>query len=300
MQGPAQSQPVPTAIPSRPGPPLPAGRRWAAWPCAALLLTLGCLQAAAAAPSTTPDDAAIDSWRRRFEATVDRRLQVPADEQRLYEGLLQAALAGHGIDVQAPQALLLVDRSTQVQAAFVLVKRSDAGWSWLGASPVSTGRVGRFDHFRTPLGVFPHGPSQPDFRAEGTFNENHIRGYGRRGLRVFDFGWVQAERGWGTGGLSPMRLQVHATDPTVLEPRLGQADSKGCIRIAATLNHFIDQHGLLDIDYEAAAALGKAHWVLKPDREPVPWPGRYLVVVDSGRAKRPAWAPPPGAARSGP
>ena len=44
------------------------------------------------------------------------------------------------------------------------------------------------------------------------------------------FGWVIAERGWGAGGMSPMRLQMHATDPDRLEPRLGRAESKGWIR----------------------------------------------------------------------
>jgi hypothetical protein len=111
---------------------------------------------------------------------------------------------------------------------------------------------------------------------------------------------VQAERGWGGGGLGTMRLQVHATDPTVLEPRLGRAESKGCIRIPATLNLFIDRHGLLDADYEAALAAGRRLWVLRSDRSPIAWPGRYLVVVDSGRSERAAWAPLPTRAPASP
>ena len=43
-----------------------------------------------------------------------------------------------------------------------------------------------------------HSLANMDFRAEGTFNDNGIRGYGRKGMRVFDFGWVVSERGWGT------------------------------------------------------------------------------------------------------
>jgi hypothetical protein len=193
--------------------------------------------------------------------------------------------------------LLLVDRSVHVQAAFLVLRTDEPGWHWLGAAPVSTGRAGSFDHFVTPIGVFEHSLANPDFRAEGTFNANGIRGYGAKGMRVFDFGWRQAERGWGQGGCSPMRLQMHATDPDRLEPRLGLAASKGCIRIPASFNVFLDRHGVLDADYVAARAEGRSLWVLRPDWAPMPWPGRYLVVVDSGATTRPDWSPRPGAAK---
>src|SRR6185369_13179427 len=100
---------------------------------------------------------------------------------------------------------------------------------------------------------------------------------------------VEAERGWGPPGRSLMRLQVHATDPDLLERHLGHQRSKGCIRIPATLNTFIDHNGLLDADYEAELKEGRNLWVLRPDREPTRWPGRYLVVVDSGRTVSPNW-----------
>jgi hypothetical protein len=90
-----------------------------------------------------------------------------------------------------------------------------------------------------------------------------------------------------------MRLQVHATDPARLEPRLGQPESKGCIRIPATLNRFIDRYGLLDADYNSALAEGRRFWVLRPERVPTPWSGRWLVVVDSLRVARPEWSPAP-------
>ena len=67
-------------------------------------------------------------------------------------------------------------------------------------------------------------------RARGT--SLGIRGYGVKGMRVFDFGWVTGERTWGDGGLSPMRLQLHSTDPDVLEPRLGflhRRDAFACL-----------------------------------------------------------------------
>jgi hypothetical protein len=84
---------------------------------------------------------------------------------------------------------------------------------------------------------------------------------------------------------------MHATDPLLLEPLLGQvAHSKGCIRIPASLVVFLDRHGLLDADYEAALAGGRKLPVLRDDRVATLFPGRFLVVVDSGREKRPSWA----------
>lgn len=47
-----------------------------------------------------------------------------------------------------------------------------------------------------------------------------------------------------------MRLQMHATDPDLLERRLGSAQSKGCIRIPASLNRLIDCYGVLDAEYK--------------------------------------------------
>jgi hypothetical protein len=261
-------------------------RRWA------LCLSLtGALWCAGPAPAEPTDP--IDPLAARFEAEVDRRLEVPPAEREAYIVRLDVALAAAGLADLPPQHLVLVDRSEQVQAAFVLRRTAQRRWSWIGASPVSTGRVGSFDHFRTPTGVFAHSLDNLDFRAEGTFNENGIRGYGERGMRVFDFGWVQAERGWGAGGFSPMRLQMHATDPDRLAPRLGRAESKGCIRIPAGLNRFLDRRGVLDADYEQAAARGERLWILRSDRVPVVDPGRWLVIIDSATQQRPEWAPLP-------
>lgn len=134
--------------------------------------------------------------------------------------------------------------------------------------------------FDGPRGVFAHSTANMDFRAEGTRNVLGILGYGRKGMRVYDFGWVGAERTWGAGGIGVMRLQMHATDPELLEPHL--------------------RYGLLDADYEAAARAGEHLWVLRTDREPTPWPGRWLVVIDSQRGARPAWSPRPAARGAAP
>lgn len=195
--------------------------------------------------------------------------------------------------LERPQYLLLVDRSPLVQAILLWWYSPSAEPRLIGASPVSTGRVGHFDYFETPTGVFVHSTANPDFRAEGTFNEHGIRGFGLRGMRVFDFGWQPGRRGWGEGGISPMRLLLHATDPELLEPRLGSAQSKGCVRIPATLNRLLDQHGVLDADYEAAVRAGETFWVLSPRRTPVADAGRHMVIVDTGRSQRPSWSPAP-------
>ena len=218
------------------------------------------------------------------------RLEVPQAEQHTYAQALQRSLAQAGLHELSPQYVLLVDRSAAVQAAFIYWLASDGVAHFVGAAPASTGRPGAYDHFYTPLGVFAHSLANMDFRAEGTRNAQGVRGYGIKGMRVYDFGWVEAERGWGPPGKGIMRLQAHATDPDLLEKHLGRARSKGCIRIPATLNTFIDRYGLLDADYEVAVKEGRHLWVLRPDREPTPWPGRYLVVIDLGRTARPDWS----------
>ncbi|MFM0100626.1 L,D-transpeptidase [Paraburkholderia nemoris] len=248
-----------------------------------------------------PDAAGVVDPRRAFllrdvfAQDVTRRLKVPAAEQRAYADRLQSALGEHMLGNLSGEYVVLVDRNANAQALFMYFRATPAdSWQMIGASPVSTGRPGEYDHFITPLGVFEHTPSNMDFRSEGTLNENHIRGYGKRDMRIFDLGWAQGERGWGKGGMSQMRFQMHATDPDRLEPLLGIRHSKGCVRIPASLNAFIDHYGILDAEYVALVESGKSLWVLKSDRQVTPWAGRYIVVVDSARKSRPAWAPAPG------
>ncbi len=258
---------------------------------AALALLCAGFAAAAAAQQPGAED---------FARAVDLRLAVPPGEQSDYAGRLEGALAQAGIADPRPQYFVLVDRSPRIQAVFVYWRAPDAAWHFIGASPASTGLPGRYEYFVTPLGAFAHAISSMDFRAEGTRNAQGILGYGVKGMRVYDFGWAMAERGWGKRGRSLMRLQLHATDPGLLEPQLGSRRSKGCIRIPASLNVFIDRHGLLDADYDLAAQSGKNLWVLRADRDPTPTPGRWMVVVDSGRTARPAWSPPPPQRRARP
>ena len=256
-------------------------------PWLALAALLLCALPVAAAPPTPPQLAAL------YRAQVDRRLEVPQEEVRRYAALAEAAFGRAAVRLEGAQYVLVVDRDPRVQALLLLWRSAQGAYEAIGASPVSTGVPGSFDHFETPLGVFEHGPWNPDFRAEGTFNDNGIRGYGLKGLRVFDFGWQRVPKGWGDRAVIDMRLQLHATDPDRLEPRLGSAQSKGCVRIPASLNRLLDRHGVLDAEYERLAREGRQLWVLDEAREPVGDAGRYLVVVDSERSARPAWSPAP-------
>lgn len=199
--------------------------------------------------------------------------------------------ADQGID--RAQYVVIVDRNEFTQAAMIFWITPEHTFKFIGASPISTGKPGRFDYFTTPLGLFEHTTDNLDFRAEGTKNKLGFRGYGRKGLRIYDFGWQQAVRGWGRGGESPIRLQMHYTDLDRLEIREGSAQSKGCIRIPATLNAFIDHYGILDGDYEEAMKEGKTFWVLSKKREATSFSGRFLIVVDTKRLERPEWSPVP-------
>ena len=231
-----------------------------------------------------------------FQREVVQRLEVPQEARIRYVQMLELALIKTQTRITNSQYVLLFDRAPQVQAVFLYwldgqVKTNR--WRFIGAAPASGGRPGKFDHFITPLGVYAHTLDNPDFRAEGTRNNFGILGFGSKGMRIYDFGWVQSERGWGRGRISQMRLLLHSTDPDVLEHHLGEPMSKGCIRIPESLNTFIDRNGILDADYEQALARGGKSQALRTDRSQTPWSGRYLVIVDSESLERPAWSPKP-------
>jgi len=187
--------------------------------------------------------------------------------------------------VPTPQIILVVDRNPAVERIYMMLARPDGPRSWrsLGSVHVSTGQAGRKDYYITPIGVFAHTDAILDFRAQGTYNEHHVRGLGLAGMRVWDFGWQWALKGWHTDGEGgDIRLQMHATDPTLLERRLGRPASEGCVRLSSSMNRFLDRHGVLDADYEHAALQDiRYRTLLAPDRTPTPLAGRLLVVIDS-------------------
>jgi hypothetical protein len=248
------------------------------------------------APGALPAEAAltappvdVDSEAVRLRAALGRELphlivDPPAAARRWIERS-RAAVADSTERIDRPQLLVVVDRNPRVQQMRILVARPDADWLDLGGARVSTGQTGRFDYYLTPTGVFPHTDAILDWRAEGTFNENHVRGLGLKGMRVWDFGWQTAVKGWGNREEGQIRLLLHATDPANLERRIGRPASKGCVRIPAAMNRFLDRHGVLDADYERAARADPGFAaLLLGDRTPTPLAGTMLVVIDSSGA----------------
>ena len=198
----------------------------------------------------------------------------------------QAAAAASDMLLDRAQLAVVVDRNPPVQQLMIVLADPSEPWQVIGGSKVSTGQKGRFDHYVTPLGVFHITDAILGFRAEGTKNENGIRGLGAKGMRVWDFGWQVARKGWseaaGKPDRTPIRLMLHATDPDRLEQRLGRPASQGCVRVPATMNRFLDQHGVLDADYERAAVDDiRFRALLLRGREPSSLAGNTLIVIDS-------------------
>jgi lipoprotein-anchoring transpeptidase ErfK/SrfK len=238
------------------------------------------------APSIDVDGEAV-----RLRAALGREVphlivDPPAAERRWIERS-RTAVADGTESIDRPQLLVVVDRNPRVQQMRIVVARPDANWRDLGGTRVSTGQTGRFDYYLTPTGVFLHTDAILDWRAEGTFNENHIRGLGLKGMRVWDFGWQTAAKGW-TEEEGQIRLLMHATDPANLERRLGRPASKGCVRIPAAMNRFLDRHGVLDADYERVAQNDPGFAaLLSADHTPTPLAGNMLVIIDSSETRRP-------------
>ncbi len=250
-------------------------------------------------PAASPAEAAltappvdVDGEAVRLHAELRREVpHLIVDPPPAARGWIErsrAAVADSDERIDRPQLLVVVDRNPRVEQMRILLARPDADWQDLGGTRVSTGQTGRFDYYLTPTGVFPHTDAILDWRAEGTFNENHVRGLGLKGMRVWDFGWQTAAKGWGTEEQGQIRLLMHATDPANLEHRLGRPASKGCVRIPAAMNRFLDRHGVLDADYERAAQRDPGFAaLLLADRIPTPLAGTMLVVIDSAAPARP-------------
>lgn len=182
------------------------------------------------------------------------------------------------------QFFLLVDRNHSAQKAFLAFYDAERSTvAVVGGDRASTGNPRRRGHFETPVGVFENTPANMSYRALGTRNKDGWRGFGVKGMRVWDLGWQRTVKGRG----EPMdiRMLVHATDPGLGEKRLGTVQSKGCIRLTERFNRFLDHYGILDREYEGNV---RARHVLLPKREPVPLAGKFVVVIDSGASSEPA------------
>jgi hypothetical protein len=254
-----------------------------------------------------PDTAAewaLADLRAAMARDVPGQLHLSASRIAALIERAHAMLSATGTAIGTPQLVLTVDRNPASQTiALFLARPGTAPWSLVGATHVSTGQAGRKDYYITPVGVFRHTDAILDFRAQGTYNEHHVRGLGLAGMRVWDFGWQWALKGWHTDGEGgDIRLQMHATDPTLLERRLGRPASEGCVRVSSAMNRFLDHYGVLDADYDRVAITDiRYRQLLQPDHTPTPLAGRLLIVVDSRdpvdeaptAASRPANWPPP-------
>jgi hypothetical protein len=213
---------------------------------------------------------------------------LPGRQQALIALGQQMAAQDHFF-VRQPQLVLIVDRAPRGQLLAMVLARPDGDWTILGTSRVSTGKPGRLQHFKTPVGVLLNDGSEIGYRAQGTFNQNHIRGLGVKGMRVWDFGW-QTTDDWRTPGATmEVRVEMHATDPSVLEERIGRADSEGCIRLPDALNRFLDRHGIIDAAIEQLGETDIGYRaLLSPRLDPTPLAGDAVIVVDSSEP----WAKP--------
>lgn len=242
------------------------------------------------APAPALDEVSREVEVLRLREALQREVphlvpRTPARDARWIE-LARAEAATAGWAPDRPQLIVVVDRNPRVQGLAIVMAQPSGDWKVVGATRVSTGSTGRFDHYVTPRGVFHVTDAILGYRAEGTLNENGIRGLGAKGMRVWDFGWQRARKGWqeavGKPDSTPIRLMMHATDPDKLEQRIGQPASQGCIRIPTAMNRFLDLHGVLDAEYERLAATElRFRALLPPGRTPTPLAGNTLVVVDS-------------------
>ena len=230
--------------------------------------------------------------REALQREVPQHVARTPSKDLQWIALARAEMTAAQATVERPQLLVVVDRNPRVQQVAVLMAMPQGEWKVVGGARVSTGSTGRFDHYITPRGVFHLTDAILGFRAEGTLNENGIRGLGAKGMRVWDFGWQVAMKGWDAGpgkpDRIPIRLMMHATDPDKLEQRIGRPASQGCIRIPTAMNRFLDRHGVLDSEYERAAVTSiRFRTLLLPGRAPSVLAGNTLIVVDSAAPAAP-------------
>lgn len=218
----------------------------------------------------------VERLKAAFEEEVGRA--VPDDAYRGMAEYEILRLASGNADFSKPQYAVFVDRNPVSQVGSVAyVDLASKRVVIIGVFSVSTGNPHRRGFFETPVGVFKNSPENMNYRALGTKNSKGWRGLGAKNSRVWDFGWQETKLP--SGSPYQIRLLMHATDPGFGEPRLGKVDSKGCVRIPAKVNAFLDRHGIIDFLYENGAARAKS--VLLRDRNPSQFAGEYLIVGDS-------------------
>lgn len=190
-----------------------------------------------------------------YRAQVQQRLEVPNDEAILYGSMTEVQLPDSWQGGQPPQYLLAIDKNPHVQAAFLFWRLLPGRYQLVGASPACTGSAPRNE---TPEGVFERmGRTAP---APSQVHE-------------LEFTTQQARLVGGRMRLSEVRLCARAADKASVR-WLGSPKSDGCVLLPPTLLAFLERHGVLDAAQPTSA---------------LPYPGRFMVVIDSEREDRPAW-----------
>jgi hypothetical protein len=228
---------------------------------------------------TEASEPEVEKLQAEFEKIVGFKLTLAEDYLKLVlEDATQKIL--NIKENSQSQYFVYVDRNPEKQIILVCFFDSvRKNITVIGADKISTGNQNRRGYFITPVGVFENTIRNEGYRALGTKNKKGWRGLGVKGSRVYDFGWQKTQK---NNQEIEIRFLLHATDPVFGEKRLGKVDSKGCIRISGKLNKFLDHFGLLDQEYEANKNKKSIAWLLKSDREPVVYAGKYLLVGDSG------------------
>lgn len=232
------------------------------------------------------DKTEIDLMKQRFQQIVGDKTEIDSmiDADYCNYAFQDATQELKEIGATENQYFVYVDRNPKKQIIFVCFFDSkNQKVIEIGKDRVSTGKPKKGQsYFITPVGIFKNSLENFSYRALGTKNSKGWRGLGKKGSRVWDFGWQTTEKiVKGRKQEFLIRLLIHATDPDFGEPRLGNVDSQGCIRISAKLNDFLDRFGLLDKHYEKNSCTKKVSWVLRKDRQPVEFQGEYLIVGDS-------------------
>ncbi len=174
-------------------------------------------------PALTDTQAAVEAKRLRsaLRSEVPQAVTISSRRRAVMIELARDAMGRSGRVIDRPQLLVVVDRNPSVQLLLLIMAVPDAPWQAIGGTRVSTGQRGRRFYYITPTGVFENTDAILGYRAQGTFNEHHIRGNRLKGMRVWDFGWHGAEKGWLQHETGQIRLEWHATDPHFLEARIG-------------------------------------------------------------------------------
>jgi len=208
-------------------------------------------------------------------------LDISCEDEAYYRADIVRKLLEHGKSIDFDQFVVYVDRNPQKQILMVaLVEAKTWKVYTIGCDHVSTGKQGRKGYFITPTGVFQQ--EAIGWRAEGTKNKKGVRGLGKKGMRIWDLGWQNGQPGWiKKEEIRTLRLQLHATDPDLLENKLGTPQSKGCIRISSGMNEFLDRYSVLDFPFEGHEHDNNLQWLLRKDRIIHPWEGQYVIVGDS-------------------